>query len=253
VSQYCPTLYSTLWKGIQFQASTNYFFQEGSANCRCYSSDLSPPTVRDKDLTGARCFNNYCTGNQGFVDAYNLTDKNCAQYCDTVNGWLSSCDQATRSRNPYALDIGKFTRVCGAPKPPQGQPLFNYWVLIGGLVVIILASTFTFLLSKKIWPAVIVAVVLIALTIFLAIDFSGTASCQPPNQVCHSRITHIPLPNSWCPCGVGCQCTNFGTPCGQNGICISGYCAEPPQCPQGSQGSLGPQGFQCSQGPQGSM
>lgn len=225
VEQFCPIsqIYSTPYSGIE-QNVTDFLFQSGVAECNCYDSPLAPFNIRGTGAPAALCFTTNCTGNQGFVDAFNLTDANCSQYCNTVCGWLNNPgDQGPVQRS--VLDQERFNRLCNCTISPGRQTTQVWlWVLLGGLFLTIVLAALGYVVSRKIWVPIVIAVLFLAVTVFLTIDLRAQGACQNNEQVCRSNITRIRLPNSWCVYQTGCECDNFGAPCPQGGVCQNGFC-----------------------------
>lgn len=233
IQQKCPlgNLYDTQFGGIKIDAQ-QFFLQSASPPCQCFSTTLAPDTIA-QPVIPAMCFDSNCTNNQAFIQKYGLTDNVCGKYCQTVYDWVTSSDPATRSKRSEVLDRGRFGKLCWDFDPTNRFELFNYYALGIGIVVTILASIVAYFLSKKWWVVIIIAVIFLAITVFMAKDMNGVpvVPCSNNQPVCKSSITNITIPNSWCSFHVGCECNNYGEQCGNGKICQAGLCLPIPQSP----------------------
>jgi len=203
--------------GVQFAPS-----------CKCYASALAPISNPTPGNIGAMCFDKYC--NPELRSLFKIDDAVCAKHCDEVYRWVTG-QGADQPRNANDMDWQRFNAICGTNYRPYTADQWNTSVLFtGGLSSMLLTLLgFTFA-QRKNWarPKVIIFVIVILLlsigtTVFLARDLAGKAECNGKVATCTSKITKMRLPKEFCAYQQQCECS-FDQDCPNGCLCASSAC-----------------------------
>jgi len=224
-------------KGNDTSTVSEYFMTiNTSPGCLCYGSRIAPTINIGEYPEASMCFSSACD-NTKYIDGFDLTDKNCSQYCPIVTEWVTSKNKATKSMDLDDLDSVKYTRVCGNHINPYSLGTFNLEILCIGIGVSLTLMFILFLslknnnisTGKHVLYLTITGILTLGISIFLAFDLQGQPECDKTEPICKSRITGIPINEQYCNFMLGCECEsgNECDKCAVNdaGICASGVCA----------------------------
>ena len=230
LSKYCSYSYNAPGNMQKTQIS-KYLITTDSSDCLCTNSEVSPNIEYGEHPEATMCFSTACD-HPKYTSGYNLTDKNCAQYCELINGWITSTNPATRSSDLDDLNADKYNRVCGKDFHPYSTGTLRVEILVIGIGI---SLTLLFLLfssikrynistGKRALYLTITGILTVGISIFLAIDLQGNPVCDKNVSTCKSRITGIPINKQFCDFMIPCECS-FNENCKGCGDVSAGKCA----------------------------
>lgn len=204
--------------GIDIKKVSGYLLTSSSEDCQCFVSNLPLPTLPKYNNPTAMCFSNKCS--LEIRNKFNLSDGLCSDYCDTMRYWNENDPQNSQ------FDKQRFEQICGESTETMNRK-FSFSILSGllalfSMIILSWSKLEGISLQVKIVIGIILSILFIGISIFLAYDGAGISFCRNDDLYCQSRFTKIKLADEFCPDKL-CQCSKDGE-CKSDCLCIDNLC-----------------------------